>query len=137
VRSLIHNPKVGTSALSIAPLNAYHNSGANTALFPPSSFSERCSVLAPAYNLCLVDRQTPRPMTDIDELLPLEAAMRGLLALEVVKREERLGSPDERATALVLADAGLSAPAIALLTNRNVGAVRKATERARKKERGK
>jgi DNA-directed RNA polymerase specialized sigma24 family protein len=75
-------------------------------------------------------------MTNSDELLPLDAALRGLLALEVVKREERLGSPDERPTALVLADAGLQAPAIAVLTNRNVGAVRKAIERARKKEAG-
>ncbi len=70
--------------------------------------------------------------TSSDEL-DLTAALRGLLALQAAERNERLGNADPRRTEVILADAGLSAVAIATVTGKKPDTVRKSIERARKK----
>jgi DNA-directed RNA polymerase specialized sigma24 family protein len=70
--------------------------------------------------------------TSADEL-DLDQALRGLLALHVAEREERLGQQVKpRSTVVVLADAGLSYGSIAPLVGKTKDAVRKSVERARK-----
>lgn len=62
-----------------------------------------------------------------------EKALAGILALLVAEREERLNGVDEARkaikTELLLAGAGLGAPEIARLVEKNVEAVRKAIQR--------
>jgi DNA-directed RNA polymerase specialized sigma24 family protein len=65
--------------------------------------------------------------------LTLEETMRGLLALQIADREERIaGAGSPRRTDLVLADAGLSYAVIAALTGKKANTVAKAVERHRK-----
>ena len=65
------------------------------------------------------------------EPLRLEAALSGLLAVAVAQLE-RESTELSRKIELILADAGLTYEEIARLIGKNVGAVRKAVERARK-----
>jgi DNA-directed RNA polymerase specialized sigma24 family protein len=63
--------------------------------------------------------------------LRLEAALSGLLALNVARLEHDQVELT-RKMEVVLADAGLTAEEIASVTGKSVGAIRKAIERARK-----
>ena len=66
------------------------------------------------------------------QLLRPEAALGGILALLVDERETRNGEA-ARKTEVVLADAGLNSEEIATVTGKSPEAVRKAIERARKR----
>jgi DNA-directed RNA polymerase specialized sigma24 family protein len=65
--------------------------------------------------------------------LDIEQALRGLLALQVAEREERMAEGAPRRTELILADAGLSFAAIASVTGKKRDSIRKTVERARKR----
>lgn len=75
----------------------------------------------------------PTSKKDSETPISGEVALAGILALLVVEREERIN--DGRAaqkTELVLADAGVPTEVIAALVGKNVAAIRKAVQRARK-----
>jgi DNA-directed RNA polymerase specialized sigma24 family protein len=64
----------------------------------------------------------------------VESLLRGLLAILVADREERINGATTRRTELVLADAGLSIGEVAKLTGKNYQAVQKAVVRAKAKQ---
>jgi hypothetical protein len=75
--------------------------------------------------------------TQSPDELDLAHVLRGLLALQVAERDDRLvhaGKP--RPSAVVLADAGLSYGAIGPLVGKKKDAVRKSVERFRKDDGG-
>jgi DNA-directed RNA polymerase specialized sigma24 family protein len=68
-----------------------------------------------------------------ESLLTSDEAMLALVALLVDQREERLkGVPDAVKTEALLGRVGLAAPQIAVLTGKNVEAVRKTLQRQKK-----